>query len=198
MNSFYELVKSNRSCRRFDQSRPVSRATLESLVDLARMTASAGNLQPLKYILSADEQMNEEIFSCLAWAAYLSDWKGPSEGEKPSGYIVVLGDTSITSNFRCDHGIAAQTVMLGAREQGLAGCMFGAINHKKLRRAAGIEDHFEILLVLAIGKPVETVRIEPVADDGSIKYYRDEHGVHHVPKRRLEELIVKSYPAGPL
>ena len=196
MNSFYELVKSNRSCRRFDSSFRVDLSTLEELVDLARMSASAANLQPLKYILSAEESLNEGIFSCLSWAAYLADWKGPVQEERPSAYIVLLGDTAITSNFRCDHGIAAQTILLGAREKGLAGCMFAAINHKKLRKAVDIDDRFEILLVLAIGKPVETVRIDPVGEDGSIRYYRDSHGIHHVPKRGLDELILKSRKSG--
>ena len=196
MNSFYELVKSNRSCRRFDRSYRVSLLTLEALVDLARMSASAANLQPLKYILSADEARNQEIFSCLTWAAYLTDWKGPVEEERPAAYIVILGDKDITSNLRCDHGIAAQSMLLGAREKGLAGCMFGAINHKKLRRELCIDERYEVLLVLAIGKPAETVRIEPVKEDGDIRYYRDADGTHHVPKRGLEELIIESYGSG--
>jgi len=196
MNSMHESVKNNRSCRRFDSSYRVSLLTLEALVDLARMSASAGNLQPLKYILSADEARNEEIFSCLAWAAYLTDWKGPAEEEKPAAYIVILGDTVITPNFRCDHGIAAQSILLGAREKGLAGCMFGAINHKKLRSSLGIDERYEILLVLALGKPAETVQIEPVRADGDIRYYRDADGIHHVPKRGLDELIIKSYGTG--
>jgi hypothetical protein len=61
-------------------------------VNLARLSASAANLQPLRYILSNDPHKNELIFSCLAWAAYLKDWPGPPEGERPSAYIIMLGD----------------------------------------------------------------------------------------------------------
>jgi len=180
----------NRSYRRFDESMQVKADTVKALVNLARNTASAGNLQPLKYILSTGEEKNQEIFSCLAWAAYLPKWKGPEPGERPTAYIVIMGDKSITDNFLCDHGIAAQTILLGAREQGLGGCIFAAINHKKLRQYLSIAPHHEVLLVIALGKPVEQVVLEQVGEGGNIKYWRDGESVHHVPKRKLEEIIV--------
>jgi nitroreductase len=193
MKSFRELVKENRSCRRFDNGYTLETQTLEGLVDLARMCASAANKQPLKYILSTDPEKNQEIFSCLGWAAYLTDWKGPVEAERPSGYIVILADHHIADKFWCDHGIAAQTILLGARDQGLAGCMFGAINMKKIKAALAIEDHLEVKLVIALGKPVEKIQIDPVRADGDIRYFRDENQVHHVPKRSLSDLIYQAF-----
>jgi len=193
MKSFKDLVKENRSCRRFDNSHKVDIHILEDLVELARHCASAGNKQPLKYILSTNEKKNKEIFSCLRWAAYLTKWKGPEQKEQPTGYIVVMGDKSVTDKFWCDHGIAAQTILLGARDQGLAGCMFGAINVKKLAEFLNIEDHLEVKLVIALGKPAETIEIDEVGENGSIKYFRDENQVHHVPKRKLPDLIVSTW-----
>jgi nitroreductase len=188
-----ELIKRNRSCRRFYQEQRVDMKTLESLVDLARVSGSAANRQPLKYILSQDPEKNRDIFSCVAWAAYLKDWPGPEDGERPSAYIVILGDTSIVKDFWCDHGIASQSILLGAREIGLAGCMIGAINKKRLIELLDIAPHFEILLILAIGKPREEVVIEAVGPDGDIRYWRDDRLIHHVPKRRLEDIIIKTY-----
>ncbi len=78
-----ELCKGNRSYRRFHQEAPVARETLVGLVNLARLSASAANLQPLKYILSCDPDKNAAIFSCLAWAGYLKDWPGPAAGSGP-------------------------------------------------------------------------------------------------------------------
>ena len=193
MDSFKELVISNRSCRRFDNSVKLDTQTLVDLVDLARHTASAANMQPLKYMVSADPKKNDYIFSCLAWAAYLKDWKGPEPNEQPTGYIVIMGDTSIANKFWCDHGIAAQTMLLGARAIGLAGCMFGAINIKKLKSVLGIEEHLEVKLVIALGKPVEEAQIDDVEDGQDIKYWRDENQVHHVPKRKLDDLIIKAW-----
>jgi nitroreductase len=188
-----ELVKENRSCRRFYEDHAVAPETLKELVNLARMSASGANLQPLKYILSCDPSKNADIFSCLAWAGYLKDWPGPAEGERPAAFIVILGDTSISESAGCDHGIAVQTILLGAREKGLAGCMLGSINRNALRDSLNIPSQLKILLVLAIGKPREQVVLETVGSDSSIRYWRDNEGVHHVPKRKLEDIIVAEY-----
>ena len=188
-----ELVKENRSCRRFYEDHAVAPETLKELVNLARMSASGANLQPLKYILSCDPSKNADIFSCLAWAGYLKDWPGPREGERPAAYIVVLGDTSISESAGCDHGIAAQTILLGAREKGLGGCMLGSIDRDALRASLNIPAQLKILLVIAIGKPREQVVLETVGEDNSIRYWRDNDGVHHVPKRKLEDIIVAEH-----
>jgi len=188
-----ELVKANRSCRRFYEDHQIELKTLEELVDLARLSASGANLQPLKYIIACQPEVNAEIFSCLAWAGYLKDWPGPDPGERPSGYIVILGDTTIKEEFGVDHGIAGQSMLLGAREKGLAGCMIASINRKDIRPMLNIESHLKILLVLAIGKPKEEVVIEPVGSDGSILYWRDAEAVHHLPKRALTDIIVASH-----
>jgi nitroreductase len=185
-----DLILSNRSCRRFDEGFAIERQTLEELVDLARLSASAANLQPLKYILSSEAQKNAGIFRHLAWAAYLKDWGGPAQGERPSAYIIILGDTTINNTFGCDHGIAAQSILLGAREKGLAGCMIGLIRREELRKAIDIPAQYEILLVIALGKPREQVVIDEVGPQGDIKYWRDSAGIHHVPKRSLQELII--------
>lgn len=185
------LVEKNRSYRRFYQDQSIDRAVLEELVELSRFSASGGNLQPLKYVLSCDMDTNALIFSHLAWAAYLKDWPGPSEGERPSGYIIILGDKEISGSFGCDHGIAAQSILLGAVERGLGGCMIGSIRRRELQKALGLPERYDILLAIALGKPKEEIALEAVGPDGNIKYWRDEKGIHHVPKRSLEELIVK-------
>ena len=191
-SSFKDLVKQNRSCRRFDNSHKNDEKTLRELVDLARNCASAANIQPLKYIICCDESKNEKIFSCLGWAAYLKDWKGPVKEEKPSAYIIIMGDHNICDKFWCDHGITAQTMLLGARTMGLGGCMFGSINIKKLKAYLNIKDHLEVKLVVALGKPIEKIQIDELNKDGDIKYWRDENQIHHVPKRKLNDIIIGS------
>ncbi len=188
-----ELVYKNRSYRRFHQNEKISMETLEELVDLARHSACGANLQSLKYILSCDPQTNELIFKRLGWAAYLTDWKGPSEGEKPAAYVVLMGDTSIHNNFFCDHGIACQSMLLGAVEKSLGGCILASINRDGLRKDLSIDDKFEILLVLALGRPSEKVKLEYIESSEGIQYWRDENNVHHVPKRPLEEIIIQKH-----
>jgi nitroreductase len=188
--SFTELVKSNRSRRRFYQDVSIEVEILRELVGLARLTPSARNQQPLKYILSNVAEKNDKIFSCLSWALDLKGWGGPMEGERPSAYIIILGDTEIAKTFGCDHGIAAQTIMLGAVDKGFGGCIMASIKKDRLRELLTIPDRYEILLTLALGKPKEQVIVEPVGPSGNIKYWRDSLGVHHVPKRALDDIIV--------
>jgi nitroreductase len=185
-----DLVRTCRSYRRFYQDHAVEEQTLRELVDLARLGASGHNLQPFKYILSWKPERNALIFPHLTWAAYLKDWPGPEEGERPSAYIVVLGDTEIRKSFSFDQGISAQNILLGARERGLGGCILGAIQREQLRSALQIPDRYEILFVLALGKPKEKVVIEVLEPGGDVRYWRDADGVHHVPKRTLDEIII--------
>ncbi len=185
-----DLVKKTRSYRRFHEHESIDAETLKELVDLARLTASAANLQPLKYMLSSEQEKNAAIFPHLQWAGYLTDWPCPDEGERPSAYIIVLGDTGICREFGCDHGIAVQTILLGAAEKGLGGCMFGSIDRKGLRETLDIPEQYEILLIIALGRPAEKVVIETTDTEHGIKYWRDEQGIHHVPKRPLDDIIV--------
>jgi len=185
-----ELILKNRSYRRFYEDHPVSVETLRDLVDLARLSSSGANLQSLKYLLSSAPETNARIFATLGWAGYLKEWPGPVDGERPAGYLVMLLDLDISKTPFGDHGIAAQSILLGAVERGLGGCMFGNVKKDELRQALGIDERYEILQVIAIGKPKEEVRLVPIAADGDVKYYRNEEGVHFVPKRSLDELIL--------
>jgi nitroreductase len=163
--------------------------TLRGLVGLARLSPSAANRQPLRYVLCTDRDTCGDVFEHLAWAGYLTDWPGPSPGERPTAYIVILLDTEVSPTVDCDHGIAAQSILLGATEQGLGGCIIGSLEEDGLRDLFDLDDRYGILLVLALGVPVERVELDE-AVDGEIRYWRDEGGVHHVPKRPLEELII--------
>ena len=185
-----ELIRKNRSCRRFQEDFEITAETLRELIDLARLSASASNQQPLKYIISCDRDKNALIFPVLGWAGYLRDWPGPSQGERPSAYIIILGDTTVSNTFDYDYGIAAQSILLGATEKGLGGCMIATINKDRLAKALNIQSHLRILLVIALGKPAEQALIEPVDSNGDIRYWRDDKQVHHVPKRSLDEIII--------
>jgi len=185
-----DLVLKNRSYRRFYEDVPIDCPALTKLVDLARLSASAANKQPLRYILSCTKEKNALIFPNLAWAAYLKDWDGPVEGERPSAYIVMLADKEISSNFNWDAGICSQSILLGAVERGLGGCIIASVNKPGLRQALEIPDEYEIVFVLALGKPKEKVVIDPVPPSGDIKYWRDAEETHHVPKRSLDDLII--------
>ena len=185
-----DLAVRSRSYRRFYENESISYDKLKELVEIARYVPSTVNSQPLKFMLVNDADGNERVFSTLAWAGLLKEWHGPEKGERPSAYIVILGDLSVGKNKHLDVGITAQTMMLGAADMGYGGCMFGSIQREKLASLFDIDtEKYSIELVLALGKPKEDVRVVDLPESGSTAYYRDENGVHYVPKRSVDELI---------
>lgn len=188
MGNLRELIEKNRSYRRFDQSAGITTAQLEKWIELARFSASGRNMQPLKYALSTGKVLNDQIFSHLAWAGYLTDWDGPAEGERPVAYIAVLHDKQVSEKYFCDDGIAMQSILLGAAEDGYGGCIIGSVNRKKVAELLKLPAHLEILWIVALGKPAEKVVVED-SDGENIRYWRDENDIHHVPKRTLNDLI---------
>lgn len=185
-----ELILKNRSYRRFYQEKSIEMDTLRELIDLARLSPCGGNRQNLKFMLSNTKEKNYEISKCVFWAAYFKDWDGPEEGEKPSAYIIVVRDTSLGSSVSPDEGIAVQSILLGAVEKDLGGCIIANVDRKNLREKLNIDERYEIALVIALGYPREKVVIETVDKSGDVKYWRDENQVHHVPKRTLDDLIL--------
>jgi nitroreductase len=188
---FKEIVLKNRSYRRFDAGHALDRETLLELVDCARQVPSGGNLQALRYVVSCAPEMNAGIYDTLGWAAYLPDWPGPEPAERPTGYVVIVTPEPVADITRVDLGIAAQTIALAAAARGLGGCMFANIRHARLKKLLSLPEDQAILLVIALGKPVEQVVLEGVGGDGSIRYYRSGDGSHHVPKRSLEEVLLQ-------
>lgn len=185
----HKLVLKNRSCRRFYQDKKISREELLQIVNLARLSASGSNKQALKFIVVNDPFTCDTVFPSTKWAGYLEDWEGPEKGEQPSAYIIILGDKTISDSFGVDHGVAAQSITLGATEKGYGGCIIASIDRDKLRFDLKIPARYEILLIIALGKPKEKVVIDEVKE-GDIKYWRDKEGVHHVPKRNLDDLVI--------
>ncbi len=185
-----DIIRRNRSYRRFYEAERITEDQLKSWVDLARLSPSARNAQPLKYILVTEKALCDQVFPLLAWAGYLKNWGGPVPGERPAAYIVMLLDRQIATNCLCDDGIAAQSIMLGAAEAGYGGCIVASVNRMELRKLFSLDDHYELIQVLALGRPAETVVLEEMKE-GDCKYWRDEKSIHHVPKRSLDELILR-------
>ncbi len=192
-----DLVLRTRSIRRFREHEGVPLATLHSLVDLARLAPCAGNNQPFKYALSASRHTNALIFSNLRWAAYLPDWSGPVEGERPAAYIVICRDITISNALNSDQGFAVQNVLLGATARGLGACVIASFVRENIRKIMQINESFDPIWVIALGVPQEAVVVEPLGPEGDIRYWRDAAGVHHVPKRSLEDVLLTQFKEEP-
>lgn len=184
-----DLILKNRSYRRFLQDPRPDTDLLEKWINCARLSPSARNDQPLKYIIINDQLKCKKLFPDLAWAGYLKDWDGPSLHERPTAYILMLQDKNISRSCETDSGIACQSILLAAVEDGFGGCILGAIDRKTISADFKLPEHFDILYVIAVGKPAEEIILEN--NDLSQEYYRDNKGIHHVPKRLLKSIIIK-------
>ncbi len=187
---FREIVYASRSVRRFDGAKPLDPQQLLELVDLARVAPCAKNEQWLRYAIVDAQKGWQNVFPSLGWAGFLTDWAGPRETERPGGYIVIVEDGNVGKGLPQDAGIAAQTIMLGAQAKGISGCIIYSIKREQLSEALGLTKGQRIALVLALGYAAETVTLVDLPENGSTKYWR-EGNRHFVPKRKLEEILIK-------
>ena len=158
------------------------------MVDAARLSPSSRNVQPIKFYICNDRDMNDRIFPNLGWAGYLKEWDGPVEGERPSAYIILLHDMSISQGYSCDNGIFAQSILLQAVDLGFGGCMIATFKKDEITQLLRLPKYLTPIMVIALGKPKEVVVIDDIKM-GDVKYWRDAGNIHHVHKRTLDELI---------
>lgn len=188
-----DLVLRNRSYRGYDESRCVTQEELLDMIDHARLAPSSVNAQPLKYVAVNDSGKTAQIQPLTHWAKAL-DMELPHQGKCPTAFIIICQDMQLSTNtaaYQRDVGIVAQTIMLRAAEMGLGGCMIGNFSKEVLSETLQLEERYYPHLILAIGKPDETVILTDVKEDGSVRYYRDENDCHYVPKRSLDDIIIQ-------
>jgi len=191
MNNFQEfknIVQNTRATRRFKKDVIIPRHELIELINLARVVSSAKNMQPLKYIAITDDNIKQEVYKPLKWAAHLTDWD-QSEDEKPSAYILVLNDTRIDGFSAIDSGISMQTILLGATVKGYNGCILASIDKKAYKELFNLESHLEPMFIIALGVSNEEVKIVDIKHSKT-DYYRDDKDAHCVPKRKLSAVLI--------
>lgn len=188
-----DLIAASRSYRSFDSNIKITREQLTDWVDCARLSPSSINLQMLKFRIVIKNEECDAVLANTRWAGKIKDQKLPPVGHAPVAYVVICADTNVietAEKFQKDVGICAQSIMLAAAEAGFGGCMIGSFSPDKIREVLSLPQNLIPQLVLALGKPDETVKLTEAAPDGSVTYYR-EGGIHYVQKRALKDLIVE-------
>lgn len=187
MKDFLGMIRKRRTIRQF-KAQEITRDILLNLVDIGRLAPSAANLQPLEFLIVDDPEIRKEVFPCLRWAAYINPAGDPGPGQEPVAYIIILADTEIREKgYEYDVGAAVENIILGAMSQGIGSCWLISINRERLKEILSIPDKYRVDSVIALGYPAES----PVVEDfsGSVKYWKDEAGTLHVPKRKLENVV---------
>ena len=184
-----ELFLKNRSYRRFSNKRRVKTEELRLMIESARLAASGANRQRIRYALVNDKNECDRIFSELKFAAYLKDWQGPTEEERPAAYVIFMTESeNLDTVLAIDFGIAAEAILMTAVEMGLGGCIFRSFNKENVEKILS-KDGYNAGLVIALGEPSEVAYVTEVKN-GDIKYFRDEKDNHAVPKYTVDELII--------
>jgi Nitroreductase len=189
MEKFADLVRRARSCRRFVENEPVGSKTLREIIDCVRVTTSARNRQPLRYIAVSDAQTRLALFAHTNWASVLG-WGGPPPGERPTGFIVMLSVSPPSMPVYYDTGIAAQTMQLYAASMGVGCCILNNFPRDPVREILNIPEELHIMLLLGFGIPKEDRRVLEAEAGDDLQYWRDESGVHYVPKLSLNTVLL--------
>ncbi|MDO4672141.1 MAG: nitroreductase family protein [Porphyromonadaceae bacterium] len=185
----------NRTYRRFKEDVRIPEEKLEEWVENARYTASMRNVQPLKYIIVSQPEKCNKLTEMVTWAGYMPEWEGPKKGERPTAYIVQILDTDVAASGRYDEGLQLEAITLSACEDGFGSCIMLSFSQGDMTRYFDLPENQFPLAVVALGKPAEHVVIDDMLPYADVKYYRDDNDIHHVPKRTVDELILKRiYP----
>ena len=183
-------ILQRRSIRRFSP-RPIDDAVLLELVELARLYASGGNIQPVRFSILSAPPYKDQLFHLLHWAAYIPGFSISAE-ERPPAYIILLRDTKISNGCSFEIGAAATTLMLAAQEYGLATCCVGNFSAKNVSELLSIPAEYVPELVVAIGYPTQKSAVVDLID--SVRYTEDDQGNMLVPKYRLKDVLIDLPP----
>ena len=182
------LMERNRSYRGYQKDFVVKRDMLERIVVVNTKIASAKNQQVLRFKLVTKETGADIIVQNMKLGGLLPELHLPFPDTDPEALIIVCITIPENKFVDIDLGIAAQSMLLKATEMGLNGIMIGAFNKAKVIEAFQLP--YEPLLILAIGKGAERIKLQPVDKNEALAYYRDAEGVQYVPKIRWEQLLL--------
>jgi len=162
---------------------------LKKLINAARLAPSAGNLQPLEYLVVTEDILKERIFPNLAWAGYIKPIGDPEKGQEPAAYIIILVNKRIYPKPDIDIGASAENINIVAQHEGIGCCWIESFKNKNIVEILNIPQDYAVRLILALGYPAEKPVYEDINKDCSIKYYKDDSKTLHVPKRKLDDII---------
>ncbi|MFA6448194.1 MAG: nitroreductase family protein [bacterium] len=184
----YSAIQRRRTIRRFKET-PIAEGVLIKLVDTARLAPSAGNIQPLEYIIVCSKEKCRAVFPLLKWARNIKPDDAPPEGNRPTAYIIVLINREISpKGGGHETGAAVQNIMLAALEDDIGSCWMRSVEKSELKILFNVPEYCDIDSVIALGKPGESPMTEPARDDET-EYWRDDRGLMHVPKRKLGQIL---------
>lgn len=172
---FSEVVRRRRMVRSYDPSRPVSRADVDAMLDLAVRAPSAGFTQGWQFVVLESPYSIREFWSATtssdaapdAWLRRLmtapalilclSDKQAYLDryAEADKGWTDRSDSRWPTPYWHTDTAMASMIFLLAATDRGLATCFFGVPPeaHESVKRAFELDDRLHLVGVVSLGYP---------------------------------------------
>lgn len=187
--SVLKLLTERRTIRKFKDTK-IPETLLEKYINVARLSPSAANLQPLKYVAVTKNETVCDILKCVKWAGYLKGTYSPKNDEIPQAFFAVLNDKNVSSPYsQFDAGAAIMAISTAAEEDGIGCCIIGSVDRGEVMKILDIDESFEILYLVAMGYKKENPEYVEMEND-DVKYYLDNEKLK-VPKRKLCDVLIK-------
>ena len=189
--SVMESLVTRRTYRRFAQ-KPVPQDVVDDIVEAVRLSSCGANRQALRLVVVQSPEMVAKVQPLVKWAAYLPPEQGmPKADETPTLYVAVLQDSSAPGDLSTDTGIALANMTLAAWDKEVGSCIMGAIDRPALTRLLALPDGVRLCYMVALGYPTHASKLVEM-QGGSVKYYLDENRGYCVPKRSMDEVLLKT------
>lgn len=187
---FFELAEKSRTARSFVSSRAVPEEDLMLIVDTARISPSARNLQRVRYAVITGENA-DGMFNNISLGGALKAEEKPTYADRAPAYIALLAPKTDTDpNLYIDIGIASEAVTLAARSLGYSTCIIRSFKPDYLASCIDTEK-YSTVVVIAVGVSREVAEVRNVTEGESLMYFK-ENGKHIVPKLSLDSVLLKT------
>lgn len=152
---FSELVKLRQSDRKYSD-RSVEKEKIQQCIETARLSPSANNSQPWKFVVVDDPELKEQIAQCAE-----SLGMNKFAHQAPVLIAVVLEKMNVMASLASvvknkefsllDVGIAVNQFCLQATDLGLGTCIIGWFDEKKVKKLLHIDTGKRVPLLIAFG-----------------------------------------------
>jgi nitroreductase len=167
----FTAIKDRRSIRKYSD-RIVEDDVLRKVLEAARLSPSARNLQPWKFVVVRNKDTITRLGEATGGQSFV--------GEAP---VIICSCATETEGimmcgqyrYTLDLSIATAYMILEAYEQGLGTCWLGRFDEKKVKEILGVPDEVRVVAMTTLGYPAETPPPRPRKDFDSVvcfeKYY---------------------------
>jgi len=121
---------------------PIPQATVEKLLEAARLSPSANNVQPWHFIVVTEAEKRKALSKGI-YAKFLKN---------TPAVIALCGDQQASPKwYVVDVALAGENMVIAATAEGLGTCWIGSFDEKAVRELLAVPENFRVVALLAVG-----------------------------------------------